>query len=487
MRRFIGTIYFVLIILDLGAQGLSRQLSLQETVHLATSQSASSIQARNLRENKYWQWKAHLSNYKPQLELGGTLPDFTRSFVPVSQPDGNIVFQPVNYNNSSLGLSLSQSLAITGGQIYLNSSMQRFDDFENDFTQFSGTPVAFGFSQPLFAYNRLAWDRKIEPLLYEQSKKFYPADLERISLEATQLYFDLQLAQTQLEVAYNNLSNTDTLLRISQSRYDLGRISESTLLQLQLSEINSRKALSSAQVAKEISLLKLKSYLNLQDTLPLILVLPDNMPNFEVDAAIALSTALQNSPKGLGFQISLMESDRALAEAKGNNGLSATLFAQIGIANAARNAEGIYRNTQESQNLRIGFTVPILDWGRAAAKIKSAKADQLMTQNIVDQEAINFQQEVYALVTRFHMLREQIKDAKEADRIAERRYQISKQRYIIGNYELTELNIAQSEKDQAKIDYLLSLRSYWLAYYELRMVTLYDFERGESLLVQNQN
>ena len=365
--------------------------------------------------------------------------------------------------------------------------MQRFDDFENDFTQFSGTPVAFGFSQPLFAYNRLAWDRKIEPLLYEQSKKFYPADLERISLEATQLYFDLQLAQTQLDVAYNNLSNTDTLLRISQSRYDLGRISESTLLQLQLSEINSRKALSSAQVAKEISLLKLKSYLNLQDTLPLILALPDNMPNFEVDAAIALSTALQNSPKGLGFQISLMESDRALAEAKGNNGLSATLFAQIGIANAARNAEGIYRNTQESQNLRIGFTVPILDWGRAAAKIKSAKADQLMTQNIVDQEAINFQQEVYALVTRFHMLREQIKDAKEADRIAERRYQISKQRYIIGNYELTELNIAQSEKDQAKIDYLLSLRSYWLAYYELRMVTLYDFERGESLLVQNQN
>ena len=117
MRRLIGTIYFVLIILDLGAQGLSRQLSLQETVHLATSQSASSIQARNLRENKYWQWKAHLSNYKPQLELGGTLPDFTRSFVPVSQPDGNIVFQPVNYNNSSLGLSLSQSLAITGGQI----------------------------------------------------------------------------------------------------------------------------------------------------------------------------------------------------------------------------------------------------------------------------------------------------------------------------------------------------------------------------------
>ena len=385
MRRFICTLCLVLLLLNSGAQEVSYKLSLQRAVKLATTQSASSLQARNLRENKYWQWKAHLTNYKPQLELGGTLPDFTRSFVPVSQPDGNIVFQPVHYNNSSLGLSLSQSLAFTGGQIFLNSSMQRFDDFENDFTQFSGTPIAFGFTQPLFSYNRLAWDRKIEPLRYEQSKRFYPADLERISMEATQFYFDLQLAQTQLEVAYHNLSNTDTLLIISKSRYELGRLSESSLLQLQLSEINSRKALSAARVAQEISLLRLKSYLNLQDSLPLVLMLPESIPSFEVDPQLALTNALQNSPRGVGFQISLMEADQALAEAKGNNGLSATLFAQVGIANAAKNAEGIYSNTQESQNLRIGFTVPILDWGRSASKIKSAKADQLMVQNIVDQ------------------------------------------------------------------------------------------------------
>ena len=68
----------------------------------------------------------------------------------------------------------------------------------------------------------------------------------------------------------------------------------------------------------------------------------------------------------------------------------------------------------------------------------------------MEQEEVDFKQEIYALVSRFKMLRDQINDTREADLIAQRRYQISKERYIIGDYGITELNIAQAEKDAAQ-------------------------------------
>jgi hypothetical protein len=40
---------------------------------------------------------------------------------------------------------------------------------------------------------------------------------------------------------------------------------------------------------------------------------------------------------------------------------------------------------------------------------------------------------------------------------------------------------AQSEKDAALVSYLQSLRGYWVAYYRLRRVTMFDFVTGAMI------
>ena len=70
------------------------------------------------------------------------------------------------------------------------------------------------------------------------------------------------------------------------------------------------------------------------------------------------------------------------------------------------------------------------------------------------------------------------------DQLSQERYQIAKQRYLLGNLDITNLNIALQEKDQAKRDYIQALRNYWNAYYSIRRLTLYDFERQEKIGVQ---
>ena len=84
------------------------------------------------------------------------------------------------------------------------------------------------------------------------------------------------------------------------------------------------------------------------------------------------------------------------------------------------------------------------------------------------------------------MLREQVKVRKKSDDIESRKYDISKQLFLIGKIDITTLNIALRDKDAAKRNYITSLQDFWEAYFRLRMLSLYDFER-DSLLLREVN
>jgi hypothetical protein len=105
------------------------------------------------------------------------------------QPDGTIVFQPVHNDNSSLQLDFSQSITATGGTVYGTTSMQRFYDFDRKNELFNGVPYAIGYSQPLFQFNALRWDKKIEPLKFNESKQAYIESQEQIAYYGYRLLF----------------------------------------------------------------------------------------------------------------------------------------------------------------------------------------------------------------------------------------------------------------------------------------------------------
>ncbi|MDQ3192519.1 MAG: TolC family protein, partial [Bacteroidota bacterium] len=219
----------------------ARIMSLQQVVELAKEQSPASKQASTLLENRYWQYRTFKSNYKPQLGLNGTLPDYNRAIVPITQNDGTEIFRRRSFSTSSLDLSLSQNLGITGGSVFVSSQLQRIDIFSDQNTSsYLANPVVIGFSQPLFRYNDLNWAAKIEPLRYQESRRQYVEDMEAVGLRATDLFFNLLLAQINLEIAQTNYANTDTLYKISIGRFNLGKIAENDLLQMELGLMNSR-------------------------------------------------------------------------------------------------------------------------------------------------------------------------------------------------------------------------------------------------------
>ena len=68
---------------------------------------------------------------------------------------------------------------------------------------------------------------------YEESKRSYLEEMENVSQQASQLYFNLLVAQIDNDIQLKNKANNDTLYRISKGRYNLGKIAENELLQME--------------------------------------------------------------------------------------------------------------------------------------------------------------------------------------------------------------------------------------------------------------
>ena len=469
---------------------LEKIYTLKEIINIARGQSIASRQAETTKENRFWQYKSFRSNYKPQLGVDGIFPGFNKYFRDVEQNDGTIRFVPVQYNNSNLNLRLQQPIAPTGATVFLNSGINKFnnfldDDFLDPYHQFSGNPLELGLVQPLFQYNKLRWDKKIEPLRYEESQREYFESLEDISVNTTRRFFDLMLAQIEQEIAIKNVANNDTIFKIAQGRYNLGKIAENELLQLELQLMNSRQQVAQARLDIETRTLRLKTWVGLSDVTELILFLPEEIPEFTVREDVALAYAQANRSETISFERLKLEAAAAIAQARGESGPQADLTARFGLTNSTvKNAplSDIYVDPKKQQIVQLQFEMPIMDWGRRKSRVKTAEANQKFVQYTVDQDIITFDEEVFTQVRQIEMLKDQVKITRVADDIAQRRYNITKNRYNIGKISITDMNIALTEKDEAKARYIQSLQDFWIAYFNLRRLTLYDFELGLQIL-----
>jgi len=457
------------------------RLSLREVVETAKANSIAAKQAVTVRETKYWEWRTFKSNYQPQLALSGILPGYTKTYAQVLQPNGTILFQPIHNDNSSLTLDFTQSIAATGGTIYGTTELQRFSDFDRDNVLYNGTPYGIGYTQPILQFNRLKWEKKIEPLKFEESKQAYIESQEQIAINVTTYFFDLLLAQVNLDIAETNFKNTSKILAIANVKFELGKVSKNEILQLQLERLNAQKAAGTAKRDVEIATLNLRSYTGIENEEKIVLLRPAAVTQFEVSTDRVLEQAMENRSDAIAFLRRIAEAQRDVAKAKGENGLVATLNANLGFSNAGNRIMDVYRSPKSQQSVQVQLSIPLLDWGRSKSRTKTALANEQFTRYEVEQDKQVFKQQILTQVTLFDMMKEQMELTTQAERIASEKYQIASERYVLGNLSITDLSIAFQESDRAKRDYIAALRDFWGAYYQLRYLSLYDFEKNEKI------
>lgn len=478
-------IFLFLAIYSKNAFSQKKSLNLEGAIEIAQKNSFDYRVAFNRYQSNLWNFRIYKSSFFPTLILDGIIPNYSRSINRITLPSGEDTFVSQNQAYSSLNLGIRQNVSATGGVISVGSTLSRIDVFYNNRqTNYSTVPVSISYMQQTVGFNNFKWLNKTEPVRYEMAKRELVSSMQEIGSQTVENYFNMIASQTQQSLSKQNLANTDTLNRIAKDRFKLGTVSQSELLQLRLNILNAQNKLREDSINFVLARQQFSRYLLIDDE-ERSLEIPNKIKFYEIQFQDGLEQAKNNSKAVIDFRLKRLEAERNLAQVKAENKLKFNVQANFGLSNASSHFPTLYANLVNQQNISVGFSVPLLDWGVAKTQKLRAEANLEMVRSEVEQQQMQLEQEIALQTSKWNMHQKVIEAAIEAKEIAEKNYEIEVQRYRKGSISINDLNAAQNQKDSASGFYIQALKTYWILYYTIRKLTLYDFQKKEVIVIAN--
>ena len=458
-----------------------RQITLDEAILLARTQSVDAAVALNELKTAYWEYRTYKADLLPEVNLSAIAPSYNKAYNSYQQENGAYTFVRNNYMQMNGQLSIDQNIWLTGGTLSLNTSLDFMKQLNGDKDErFMSVPIALTLNQPIFGVNNIKWNRRIEPVRYAEAKAAFLSATEEVTMTTINYFFNLLLAKENVGIAKQNLENARKLYEVAKAKRKMGQISENDVLQLKLNMLNAQSSLTDNESALKSNMFQLRSFLALGENEELEPVLPDMLPKMLLNYQDVLDKALANNSFAHNIRRRQLEADYQVAKAKGNM-RQITLFAQVGFTGTDRTFEGAYHPLKDNQVVEVGFKIPILDWGKRRGQVKVAQSNREVTESRLRQETMNFNQNLFILVEQFNNQRAQLDIANEADAIAQKRYHTNVETFMIGKISTLDLNDAQVSKDEARQKHISELFYYWYYYYQLRSLTLWDFEKNTNI------
>ena len=459
------------------------RLSLQDAIDLATDSSLNAFIAENRYYAGYWNYRNFRTQKLPFLNFNSTPLNFNRS---VTQQynflDSSYYYVEQQLLSASGNLSLNQTITKTGGRLYLDSDLGYLDNLnKNSEGQFSSTPVRIGYNQQLFGYNPYKWLNKIEPVRYEKAKKALIEDMETIALRAVAYFFSAMQAEINLNIATTRFANADTLYSIGLKRSEIASITREDLLSLQLDRVNAENDLERARTDLKRARMNLHSLLRLPNSLEIELILPGQLPDLKVEPEHCLELAKKNNPAMIDYMQQRLEANREVERAKRSSQFSTDLNASFGLNQQANKIGMAYRDPLDQEIVRVGLSIPLIDWGLSKGQYHLAERQKQVTELSLQQAEIDFEQQVLLTAEEFNQQDKLVSGAAQADTIASLAYDVTRDRFLMGYVDLVRLGVAQTAEISAKRSYIDALQNYWNYFYTIRRMTLYDFVKGEEL------
>jgi outer membrane protein TolC len=433
--------------------------------------------------SSYWAYRSFKAGRLPSLNLQTTPLQYSSNIVKRYDSYENIdIYRQQQTLYSAGNLSIRQNLDATGGTFYVDSDLGYMHNYgENNYSQFSSTPFRIGYSQSLFGFNSFKWEKKIEPLKYERAKTQFVYSREDISGYIIQYFFALAMAQMEYDRAKYNVATSDTLYRIGQERQKIASISQADLLTLKLDVVNATNTLRNAEINLKRAMFEFVSFLNMEQGTEIQLELPGRPVELVISPDEALKYARENNPDFLGFTQEMQEAEREVDRTTKSANFDASVSLSVGFNQVADNFANAYKKPLQQDVVSLGLTIPLVDWGVRKGRANMARNNLAVTRISLDQKKLSLEQDVIMTVNDFNIQQGLINSAEEALNLSMMAYNSTKERFIIGKADLASMTLALSRQSSAQSSYISALRDYWLSYYKLRKLTLFDFVKNEVL------
>lgn len=460
-----------------GARGADTlRITLDEAVIRARAGSVDAAVALNRLRTAYWEYRTYRAELLPEVSFNATVPAYRKQYSPYQNPDGTYSFVRTNYMELSGELSVSQNIWLTGGTLSLNTSVDFLRQLDSPvYNRFMSVPVALTLTQPVFGVNKVKWDRRIEPVRYAEAKAEFLSATEEVAMSAIGYFFNLLMAMENESIAGQNLAMARKLYDVAVEKRKMGQISRNDLLQMELNLLEAQSDLTECESNRKSNMFQLRTFLDLDEQAVVVPVAPSVVPSVELTYADALDKALANNKFSKNLLRRQLEADYEVAKARGDL-RQIDLFAQVGFTGTGSEFKHAYDPLKDNQVVEIGVKIPLLDWGKRRGRVKVAESNRRTVESQLRQESLNFSQELFILVERFNNQQRQVDIARQATAIADRRYLTNVETFLIGKISTLDLNDSQVKKDQSRQAYINQLYLFWRYYYQLRSLTLWDYE-----------
>ena len=478
----------LLLLLAVFAQGRAqvigpRTLNMQQVVQLAQENSIAAMSNRNTFVAQYWSYRSYKAELRPSLNLSANLANFNRSLVALQDYNTGTISYRANYNLSNdATLYVSQSVPWTGGTLSLSTSLSRLDQYSpSRLTTYYAQPIYLSYAQSLWGFNRFKWDRKTEPKEYEAAKRQYMENMEQVNQNAVGYFWSYVSAKESFERASKSFDDSKRLFEAGQTRFVMGTITRDDLMQIEVTMLNDSLQLTSSRVSLRSALNRLCSYIGYKEDTELNLIIDYDVPDITLDYNDVLERALENSSFNLNQEISYINTERSVAQAKANRGMTASVNARFGMSGSADRFNDTFVQLKDQEVVGVSLNIPILDWGLARGRLRMAEANALTTRNSLEQSMIDYRQNLFTQVMQFNDQHSRCEISKRAAQLAEDSYQLALKSFGNGSIDMTKLDQIKQKRDSALSSYLSNVASFWSSYFGIRKATLFDYITGTDI------
>ena len=478
-----GLLLFIFCQLLLTANG-QQILTLDKALDIARSNSPDIRRSLLNLERSEQTLKAQNAALKSNFSLSVT-PfgyDQTRSF-----DNFNAKWFTSKTTQSSGTFMVSQPFLPTDGTISLvnrfgwqnKSSIQGLNSIDSKaFTNY----LSLSITQPIFTYNRTKLQIKELELDLENAQLSYAMQKLNMEKQVTQFFYDVYLAQMNLSISQDEFNNTQKSYEITQNKVTAGIAAKEELYQAELNFATAKSTLQNAQVNLDNLKDQFKQYIGM-DIMDEITVMTDvTMTPVTVDMKKAIDFGLSSRMELRQRAIDIENSQFDLIKTKSLNEFKGDISLSLGITGDNEKLKNIYDNPTNNPRVSVAFNIPLYDWGEKKARIKAQEA-VIETQKLSETEQRKqITLDIRKVYRSLQNLVNQIDIAKQNEKNAQLTYEINLERYANGDLTSMDMNLFQTQLSQKKMSYAQSLIDYKIELLNLKIQSLFDFEKNEAIV-----
>ena len=336
--------------------------------------------------------------------------------------------------------------------------------------------------QPIFTYNRQKMDLKELEFSFENAGISYA--LQRLTTESriTDQFYDVYLAQENLEISRNEFENAKLNYEIIKSKVEADLSAREELFQAEVNLATSESAIQQRIVNLENAKDALKQTLGMPLANDISVTADIDVHLMSIDAERAIQNGLASRMELRQREIAIAQADLQMIETKALNEFKGNLSLQIGILGDHERFTNMYDNPTQNPQITISLAVPIFDWGEKKARVKAQQTQQTIAKLNYENEKIDIELEIRKTLRNLENLSNRIGIAEKTVRNAQLTYDLNQIRYREGDITGMQINQFQAQLSSAKITLVESKIDYKTQMLNLKIASLYDFEKDEAIV-----